>query len=98
MKVRVCTSVIYPREIPFASQSMPGVTHTVISSTIFNDTICTCIGWHNRGYCSHQKQVDETQCNWVGSPAAKYSTTAEEMECPKCGAPVEDYELEPELV
>lgn len=95
-KVRVCSSLIYPLEYDYASKSMPDVTHTVIASSLFNDTICTCPGWHNRGYCSHQQQVDDHTCTWVGGPASEWETPADEMTCPECGHAVEDYELDPE--
>jgi hypothetical protein len=92
--VRLCSTMIHPREIQFPSVSEAGVVHTVISATILNDSICTCRGWNFRSTCSHQQAIDDNMCDYVAGPSTQF--TQEIIECPKCGAPLEDYELNAE--
>jgi hypothetical protein len=86
--VRVCSTIIHPREIVFGSKSDPKTYHTVISRTILNDPVCTCPGWQFRQHCSHVDQVEENQCDWM-------SIEGSETHCPKCGESVEEYDLKP---
>jgi hypothetical protein len=88
--VRVCSTIIHPREYIFASKSDASVYHTVIAKTILNDSVCTCPGWQFRQHCSHVDNVEASQCDWIGAPGSK------EEFCPRCGEAVEDYELRPE--
>jgi hypothetical protein len=92
VEVRLCSTMIHPREIEFVSKSEPGIVHTVITPTLLNDSVCTCKGWNFRATCSHQQEVDDNTCDYVAGPSNKF--TQEITECPKCGAPMEDYELD----
>jgi hypothetical protein len=89
MEAQVCTTLLYPRLVEFPSKSEPGVIHTVVAGTLFSDTICTCRGWQYRETCSHQREVDDTRCNYI-DPFGVAET------CPHCNEPVEVYEFDPE--
>lgn len=92
MKIKACSQLIHPMEYSFPSKSEPGKTYTVISESILNDAFCDCPGWNFRETCSHVKEVEENHCWWH----AKMDTQIQE--CPICGGPVEEYELEPEWI
>lgn len=96
MKIRVCSTIIHPREVLTPSKSTPGKIYTTITPTILNDSFCDCPGfqWHG-GVCTHTKEVDANQCNWYVWPAEDY---AKILECPECGGQVEDFETKSEIL
>jgi hypothetical protein len=96
MLVRMCSTMIHPREIQTPSKTSAGTVYTTITPTILNDSFCDCRGFHfNGGKCSHTQMVDENQCDWYRWPAEDF---AKLTECPDCGAPVEDFETRSEFV
>lgn len=96
MLIRVCSTVIHPREVLTPSKSTPGTTYTTITSSILNDAFCDCPGYQYRGgHCSHIQSVEENRCEWYGVPASKYKFFET---CPDCGAPTEDFETRSEFV
>lgn len=96
MRIRVCSTIIHPREVNTPSNSSPGVTYTTITPTILNDAFCDCPGYQwNGGVCSHTKIVDEGQCNWMEPDAVAWQFLAD---CPECGAPLEDFETDSEIL
>lgn len=96
MLIRVCSTVIHPREVLTPSKSSPGTVYTTVTPSILNDSFCDCPGFQYRGgRCSHVQREELNRCEWYGTPAANYATI---MKCPDCGSPVEDFETRSEFV
>lgn len=89
MRVKVCQSLIEPREVKVASSSGP-LTYTVVPSTIWNDGVCDCKGFEFRGDCKHLRDVEANACDFVEQD---YTGN----ECPDCRSPIAEIELEPEF-
>jgi len=97
LKIRICKTAIIPREILVPSESSDE-THTVIRGTLFNDTICTCKGWHFRQTCKHARMVEETRCEYLDQRSLEEREKHPLLVCPDCGNDMMDYDLDPEEV
>lgn len=96
MKILACSTVIHPYEYEFPSVSEPGMIHTTVSSSLFNEAFCTCPGWHFNLGCSHVDTVEKLHCAFC----VPIGTTGfEEMSpCPECGHPLEIFETNGEYI
>lgn len=91
-RVKVCQSLIQPREYKVASHTQENVTYEVIPSTIWTDGICSCPDFEYRGgQCKHIKAVEDQACDFVAD--VKFDDTR----CPKCGDYIAELELTPEF-
>lgn len=100
-KVIICETMLKPSIISVPSESKgDGTTYDVVSSTLFNDSLCTCPGFQFRGTCKHIRLAGNTRCSY------HQITTREQIEawidgkndnCPFCGSHLILYELDPEF-
>ena len=90
MKVRLCSTLVKPREVKVQSQTQ-AETYTVIPSTVWNDGICSCKGFFFKGKCKHLTDVESGLCDYMTK-----NLETPLGDCPLCGAPLVDFELEPE--
>jgi hypothetical protein len=97
MNVRLCQTLVDPREIFVPSSTGAGV-HSVTPSTVWNDAICSCKGFEFRGTCKHVVDLDSSTCDYViPEPDEGWATKLDDEECPKCGSLLVEMVLEPEF-
>lgn len=89
-RVKVCQTLIQPREIKVASESGPEI-HTIVPSTIWTDAICSCPGFFYRGSCKHTEAAASLNCDFFTTPDDPQD------HCPNCGSPLAEFETEPEF-
>lgn len=100
-KVVICESMLRPSVISVPSESQgDGTTYEVVSSTLFNDSFCTCPGFQFRGTCKHERLIAETRCTY--HRVAREDDTqgwwnGELGKCPMCSTRLILYELDPEF-
>jgi len=91
MKIRVCQTLVEPRFVLEPSKSEPPLVHYVIPSTIWNDPICDCLGYHFNAHCRHIDNVEEMRCQWWTNDLSYTGL------CPFCSAGTKEFEIDPEF-
>lgn len=90
-RVRLCKTMVQPIEVKVASQSK-AETYTVIPSTVWNDAICSCPGFHYRGQCKHVDSIESSLCSYVTNDLSGPLSP-----CPDCGSSLVEFEFGPEF-
>ena len=90
MIVRICKSLIEPRELLIPSSKKDGTYYRVVSSSLLNDAVCDCPGFLYRGSCRHINECALSAC-----PLKLYPH--ERIKCLDCGEYLVDFEIDPEF-
>jgi hypothetical protein len=100
MKVVICETMLRPSVVSVPSESKgDGSAYEVVSSTLFNDSFCTCPGFQFRGYCKHVTMVGNARCTF--NRAACETDFKDWWDdklgtCPTCSSKLILFNMEPE--
>lgn len=99
-RVILCQTMLKPSIVSVPSESKgDGTTYEVVSSTLFNDSFCTCPGFQFRGTCKHVRLTGNNRCSYYrGACESDLKDWWDgKLMCPMCGENVILYELDPEF-
>jgi len=101
MKVVICETMLRPSIISVPSESKgDGTVYDVVSSTLFNDSLCTCPGFQFRGTCKHVRLAGNVRCTYHrGACETDFKDWWDGKlgVCPTCSTRLVLYELDPEF-
>ena len=98
MKLKICSSIVEPKNVEVPSQSKVGTYYNVITPTIYQEGMCDCPDFQYREReCKHLRMVQEYRCPWYEEYTPQNEKQLDRMEeCPLCKGSVTTFETEPE--